>query len=66
MTVTRIPLDVVVSATGHRTPGVVVGVLVAELDALKQEVEQLRAEVRPPSLARMLVRVKNDQGVVHG
>lgn len=35
--ITRIPLDVVVTATGHRTPNVIVAVMASELDALEAE-----------------------------
>jgi hypothetical protein len=35
MTITRIPLDIVATQTGDRTSGVIVAVLVDELDALE-------------------------------
>lgn len=39
--ITRLPLTVVATATGHQTDGVLVGVAVAELDALEASVGQV-------------------------
>ncbi len=38
----RIPLDIVVTATGAKTGGVVVAVMASDLDALEAENERLR------------------------
>jgi hypothetical protein len=42
MPITRIPLDIVARASGDKTSGVIVAVLVDELDALEAELAELR------------------------
>lgn len=42
----RVPLNVVVTETGHVTEGVLVAVLIADLDALCAEVDRLEAALR--------------------
>lgn len=46
MKLTRIPLDVVVTATGERTPDVLVAVMASELDALELVASRLAEGVR--------------------
>lgn len=41
---TRIPLNIVATATGQTTAGVLVAVMVSDLDALEAEVEDLRED----------------------
>lgn len=43
--VQRIPLDIVVTTTGERTPGVIVAVMASDLDALEAEVTALRQQI---------------------
>lgn len=51
--ITRIPLDVVVTATGQRTPDVIVAVMISELDALEREAAGMRDE---PALGLVTTR----------